>query len=414
MPHPVSFTPPARDLNSEPSRPVRRRHVLFVPGYDPEAEGRYRMLLVRELLRYAKRFGFSERGITPVEKRSDPPSLAWTVTAARDEWRTETKFELLRWDDIVERDFKRSLPVAILALFGGVLYSIASGGMTKFWRLSWKFGGVIIYPPIMVLVSLAVSLGVGTLLQKLLWALFPLPPILEWPVILATAFATFRATYPLGEKWFVWHLMHDWVFNWQHGTGFRPDYEERVDAFASRLVAVAALAEADEVLVVGHSSGAVMAMEVMARALEQDRMLGERGAAVSLLTLGSCLPLVAINPRAHRCRDGIARIVGSPSVLWVEYQAPQDWLNFAGFNPIRDLGLGGAPETLFNPVVRSARFKDIVEPKTYDSMRFKPFRMHFQFLMSNDRAGEYDYIMIIVGPLTLSERVRAATSPPEV
>ena len=388
--------------------------MLYVPGYDPEAETRYRMLFVRELIRYAKRFGFSERGITQVEKRHDPPSLAWTVTAARDDWRTTTEFEVLRWDDIVHRDFKRPLPIAMATLFGALLYTIVTGMMTTFWRLSWKFGGVIVYPPIMVLVSLGVGLGAGFLVQKLAWALVAAPDILTWPVILAVAYLVFKATYPLGEKWFVWHLLHDWLFNWQHGTGLRPDYEDRVDLFAARLVAIAHAAEADEILVVGHSSGAVMAVEVMARALERDPTVGKRGAALGLLTLGSCLPLVAVNPRASQCRNGIARIVSTSSVLWVEYQAPQDWLNFAGFNPIRDLKLGGPPETLFNPVIRSARFKDIVAPRTYESMLYKPFRMHFQFLMANDNAGEYDYIMIIVGPLPLSERVKEPFSCPEV
>jgi hypothetical protein len=32
--------------------------------------------------------------------------------------------------------------------------------------------------------------------------------------------------------------------------------------------------------------------------------------------------------------------------------------------------------------------------------------MHFQFLMANDRPGEFDYVMMIVGPHSLLARVQ--------
>jgi len=285
--------------------------------------------------------------------------------------------------------------------------------MVRIWRLDWKFGGVTIYPAVMILVSLGVSLAAGWAIVALLSLVVPVQGWLGWLLSLAVALGVFQLARPLGDRWFVWHLTQDWVFNCQHGAGLRADYLARVDLFAARLVEVARADEADEVLVVGHSSGAVMAVEVMARALERDPALGRGSAQVALLTMGSCLPLVAFNPRATGCREGIARIVGAPSVLWAEYQAPQDWLNASGFNPVRDLKLGLEPAASFNPVIRSPRFREIVSRKTYESIVFKPFRMHFQFLMANDVAGEYDYIMMVAGPLSLAERLaQGETSGP--
>jgi pimeloyl-ACP methyl ester carboxylesterase len=364
------------------------------------------MLFVREMLRYAKRFGLTERKITPVQALPDLPGLTWTVTAAKGPWRTQTEFEVLRWDDIVRRDFARPIPVAVILLFTALFYSIAVGGLFRFWRLNWKFGGVIVYPPIMIAALVALGAAFGWATAALIGLLTPVAGLLRLLIIISVAALVFRAGYPLGRRWFVWHLLHDWVFNWEHGMGWRADYESRVDRFASRLVEVAKAGQADEILVVGHSSGAVMAVEIVARALEQEPELDGHGSSVALLTLGSCLPLVALNPRAKRCRDGIESIVRTPHVLWVDYQAPQDWLNFAGFNPVRHMPLGVSEAAAQNPVIRSARFKDIVAPKTYESILFKPFRMHFQFLMGSDRLGEYDYIMMIAGPVRLDDRVR--------
>lgn len=401
----LSYTPPGRAAGPQ-AGPVRRRHVLYVPGYDPEAESRSRMLFVREFLRHAKRFGLAERAVAPVERVADLPGTRWQVRAAGADWATDTTFEVLRWDDIVQRDFARPVATRVALLLVGFLDSLVSGVMIRFFRLNWKFGGVILYPFLMICLLGVVGLGLGLGVARLLGALVNLPGWAGLAVVLALAAATFAAVSPLFERWFVWHLLHDWVFNWQHGNGKRADYEARVDRFAAHLARVARTSDSDEILVVGHSSGSVMAVEIVARALERDPELGARRPAVALLTIGSCLPLVALNPRARRCRDGIARILTSAAVLWVEYQAPQDWLNFSGFNPVRDLGLGVPEADCANPVIRSARFRETMDPATYRAILYRPFRMHFQFLMANARPGEYDYPMIVAGPLPLSERVR--------
>ena len=57
----ISYTPP--DLADPIPGPVARRHIFYVPGYDPEGRTRYRLLFVRELTRYAKRFGEPKREI---------------------------------------------------------------------------------------------------------------------------------------------------------------------------------------------------------------------------------------------------------------------------------------------------------------------------------------------------------------
>ena len=60
---------------------------------------------------------------------------------------------------------------------------------------------------------------------------------------------------------------------------------------------------------------------------------------------------------------------------------------------------------LFLEGVRSAKFTEIVDPQTYKSIRLRPFRMHFQFLMANDRAGVFDIFALTLGPKSLRDRV---------
>ncbi|GAB6842721.1 hypothetical protein HNR00_003208 [Methylorubrum rhodinum] len=430
MSKPVSHTPPGVP-EPRPGR-VGRRHVFYLPGYDPEARSRYRLLFVRELTRYAKVFGQGKREIGRAEAgpllgenpgqdlnhdpRGEPLVQAWRVAAHPRTEGAETTYEVLLWDDLVARDFARSKFVSSVLLLAGTAHAIAAGKLVTFYRLHWKYGNVILYPFVMLLMLAAAAGAVAYAVHGALGeggALgLSLPAPVTVPAGLLAGLALLAAMEAALNRIFFWQLLNDWVFNWQHGQGWRTDYERRLDAFADHALARVAAFEAaspppDEILIVGHSSGALTAVELAARLITRHSRLGEaEGPSLGLVTLGSGLPLVALQPRARRLRAEIASLVTCRRLVWVDYGAPQDWMNFPGFNPAADLDLGlGADAVVANPVIRSARFRDIISPETYRRVRFRPFRMHFQFLMSNDRPGEYDFFDMTLGPRRLLDRV---------
>jgi hypothetical protein len=155
-----------------------------------------------------------------------------------------------------------------------------------------------------------------------------------------------------------------------------------------------------------------MAVELAARLLALDDQIGTDGRPLSLLTLGSSLPIVALQPRARATRAAVEQLVKSQRLVWVDYQAPQDWMNFPGFNPIRDLSLGLHEAETINPIIRSAKFSEIIDAKTYRQIRLRPFRMHFQFLMANDHAGVFDIFALSLGSRRLRDRVLQDDSTP--
>jgi len=53
----------------------------------------------------------------------------------------------------------------------------------------------------------------------------------------------------------------------------------------------------------------------------------------------------------------------------------------------------------------SVRFREIIKPEHYNLFRWKFFRVHFQFVMANERPHAYDFFMIVCGPIPLSERM---------
>ncbi len=249
----------------------------------------------------------------------------------------------------------------------------------------------------LILAALAGLLGTGVAHLLAGW----LPGLAAGAIGLIAAIGLVLAAIPLLDRIFLRQLINDWVFNWQHSIGRRRDYEARLELFADHVSRVYEAGGVDEVLIVGHSSGALTAVEVAARVLERGAPEGPR---LSLLTLGSGLPLVAVHRRAEQPRADVMRLVGSDRLVWVDYQAPQDWMNFPGFNPARDLD--ERPEgAVRNPLIRSTKFREIIVPEVYRRISFRPFRMHFQFLMANDLPGEYDFFALTLGPQPLRDRV---------
>jgi pimeloyl-ACP methyl ester carboxylesterase len=223
-------------------------------------------------------------------------------------------------------------------------------------------------------------------------------------IVLAAGLAW--AAQPWLRKAYVYHVLDDWIFHWQDTLGRRPDFDARLDRFGRHLAAAARDSSVEEILVVGHSTGAIVAIECVARALARDPKLGRHGPGLALLTIGARVPISALWSSARRLREAIARVATEPSLLWVEYQAPQDPFHAFRFDPVRDLQLDLGARARANPVIRSARFKQTLLPHTYRRLRLQFFRLHFQFLMANERPGECDYLMIACGPVSLADRIR--------
>ena len=69
------------------------------------------------------------------------------------------------------------------------------------------------------------------------------------------------------------------------------------------------------------------------------------------------------------------------------------------------VGENDVGEARRNPRIVPVRFRDIIRPEHYDKFRWQFFRVHFQFVMANERPNIYDFYMIACGPVPLRERM---------
>jgi hypothetical protein len=88
-------------------------------------------------------------------------------------------------------------------------------------------------------------------------------------------------------------LFDDWIFSREYIRCGNSEIEQRLDRLATELVAAARNFAADEILVIGHSLGAVLAVDLLDRALKLDPALGRNKIPVTFLSVGSSILKVA-------------------------------------------------------------------------------------------------------------------------
>lgn len=400
---------------------VRRRLIIYVQGYDPRGLAEYYRMFRREYRDTCALYGLSGKVGKPA---NDPDRFitTWDATTGGQDledkaWQVDTRYMFLRWEDIIRRDFARPPWWKILAMYRALSIAILNGVVARILHAHWRFGCFILYP--MVLMTLWIAMGgiVGLATAKIAGTLGA-PAWLGVILGAGAGFSAFAAALRLTEpQTYILYLCDDVASTYQFAHRQRPDWEERMEVFAGYVVDAVRNSDADEVVIVGHSSGSFLAVDVLDRALTRDPNLGKRGPKVRLLTIGANLPIIGFHRAAQWFRDKIARLAVARDIDWIDYQSRHDVMNFWPFDPVADHGLK-LGEARRNPRVVAISFRDLWIPGNFGRRRWRFFQAHFQFLLANERLGAaYDYYLICCGPFDLAtraaepERMIAAMAP---
>ncbi len=396
---------------------VARRHVFYIPGFDPVPPRATRERYRREAARQAALSGYDiAQGKAPEGAR-----FGWGVTARIEGAEVTTGLEVLYWADIVQAGMKGGIFTTYLALVRTAWAYIGSGALFRLMRL--RKGPVIaaLYPVVVLLLQALVAAGLGFVgFYLFLFATERLMALIEGEAWLFQSYFGPRVWFgllvvaPLSAwvflRWcarrdqlYAWYLMKDYAFSSRLNGAYPPEQEARMAQFVERIAAALA-SDVDEVLVVGHSSGAYIAVSVLSDLIRAGRVPPD-GPTLSLLTLGHVVPMVSFLPRATRLRADLAYI-STQNVAWVDVTAPGDGCAFALCDPVAVSGV--APPDKRWPLVISAAFTQTLTPKTQAALRWRLFELHFQYLNAFDnlpgRPDDYDYFRITAGPLTLGTR----------
>lgn len=378
---------------------VRTRRVFYIPGYDPIHPRRYRELYRTESAAQAQISGYE---IAQTPKQGKGP-YGWHVQATIDGVAVSADVDVLLWSDIVRDSMETSVPATYLQLVRTAWTYITSGALR---RLMWMRKGPVIaalYPVGMLLVQLLIAFIAAATLA---WAgrslLGDIGGALGWMLGLAVMWLILNWFKRKDGRFFAYYLMHDYAFSARWRGANPPSLEGRMNEFGD-IIAQALTEDVDEVLVVGHSSGAHLAVSILADLLRTGRVPSQ-GPSLGFLSLGQVVPMMSFLPDAYRLRADLAYLSIQDGIAWVDVTAPGDGCAFALCDPVAVSGV--QTDASKWPLVISAAFTQSLSPETWKALRWRFFRLHFQYLCAFDRPKDYDYFQITAGPMTLADRYR--------
>lgn len=328
--------------SAAPCSAIQTRRVFYIPGFDPMPARAY-----RERYRRQSRIQAAHSGhVIAISPRRAEDDFGWRVTATIAEQKVVTDVTVLIWADIVRSSMQLGILATYRALLATAWTYLASGALFRLMRL--RKGPIIaaLYPVIVLIVQavLASGLGYGTYHATLAlggllgdWGRFGALLTGAASAMGAVVWLTFLRWCQRRDHLLAWYLMHDYAFSAQAKGAYPPAQEARMVAFAE-VIAAALATDTDEVLIVGHSSGAILAISVLADLVRTGRVPSE-GPHLSLLTLGHVVPMVSFLPEAHRLRADLAYLSASPTLAWVDVTAPGDGCSFALCDPVAVSGV---------------------------------------------------------------------------
>ena len=374
-----------------------RRRVFYIPGYDPFHPRRYRELYRKEGAAQAAISGYA----LDLKPKRTGGTYGWRVLTEIDGAQATADIEVLVWSDIVKASMTGGIAATYAQLVRTAWSYLGSGALFRLARL--RKGPVIaaLYPIVMLTMQLLVCVlagwGVGAAVA---WVVPGLAGVaLGWIAAVAVVVLGLRFFRRQDSRFFAYYLMQDYAFSAALGGANPPALEARMAQFRAT-IARAMAEDWDEVLVVGHSSGAHMGVSILADLIRGG--LPARRPALGFLTLGQVVPMVSFLPGAARLRGDLHYLSARGEVTWVDVTAPGDGCAFALCDPVSVTGV--APPDKRWPLVMSAAFTQTLSPERWRELRWRFFRLHFQYLCAFDRPRDYDYFRITGGVVTLADR----------
>lgn len=379
---------------------VRRRTVFFIGGYDPRGPA-FHYGLYSE---HAPRQGRISGTAFDVGPRRNQGHLVsrWAVAAEHDGERVETDYWLLRWDDLVRARWKQKTTVQMVDIFRRItafaragLYPILIGQAKPVLAAGFfPVAALALYTLVVTAAVAGLSAGAFHLAKPGVWA-WALT-VLPWLALAAAFFA--------GWRWLDRQLALSWLnrcFGSLQDSARDPSADEaRCDTFARMIDEAVTADPPDEVMIIGHSLGALHAVRTTARLLALDETLGRGPTRLSLLTLGQTFAVYTPLSDDRNFRRDLAKVAASDRLAWLDETSPADPVSSCGLDPLNGLEVPGR----LWPVRRSPRFHLLVSPAAYRRLKLSPFDFHFQYLKSGEIAGDYDFFRITAGPdLLLAE-----------
>lgn len=347
-------------LRQSKGPPPVQRDVFFVHGFEKRTARHHRLWQRREAARWSHVTG-RVLHVGPMEAQ-EPGYARWTLTSDAG----RIRFHLFDWSDLIAQRMATPWYAVVLGSLKRLGGAVRSGHFGKVRRRDaalWVLQMVGFGP---IVASLA--LAIAAVLSGSVWV---------GGVAILAAFGT-CASIAAGPRSPVRYVLD---IAWGARRLALRDHaklEARRAAFAARIAGAEG-----EVIVVGHSLGAAIALGVLPDKPSPD---------TTLLTVGQSIPLVALQDEALWAQEALRRV----DCPWIDVSAGRDVLGFDGFD---------ASQT-GRAVCYGARFGRAFAPERLKALRWRGYGMHLLYFAAPQTAGlAWDWFGLLTDEARPAERM---------
>lgn len=380
---------------SSKSDRIKTRRIHYFSGFDPRGAGYYHRLYKDQAEKQFLINNFRPC-VGPRERRNNLVS-AWSISGNWSGESTLTDYQFMHWDDLVRENWERNSWKLWIKGFYPWLKLFTCGYWMRVRSASKSAANSGAFPAALLMVLLLLAVTVGVAAGYVVAAFFS---VAGWACFLISAIVTglvlkggFAIAEKLGGHWILRTIL--FVYDW--GLGNQKQLDRRLEQFVDHVIAEQRRNPVDEVLLVGHSIGTLIAVDVSARLSTKYT----NPDCFKLLTLGHCIPILSLLPEAEKFREALGVLAEIQSIPWIDVTIPPDPLCFYGIDPV-ELSLSSASNRQ-GPVLAVARVFRMFSSKTYKKLRWNKLRLHFQYLMASELPADYDYFLTTAGPMSIDQ-----------
>jgi hypothetical protein len=372
--------------------PVKKRKVFYVMGFDPRGTNFYHTQLKREA-RISERRGFSTLRVGQLDAISMHGDECQCQSSLNGH-NLEISYEFLSITDIVTNYFNLPLAQRIFQAIRLFYQGIMSGFFVKQFLHAPTFALFTLYPFVMLALGLVFGVLAGIVANEVSNNL-----IVATAIFLLTLIGSMGLLIRNENRFYVFYLLGDFLFSCTAITTTQATLQDRLDSFATHIANILRESNEDEeILIVGHSSGALLAIQVAASIIRLSPPEPVR--RFSLLTLGNQASLVYFQG-TDRFRNDITQLVDAAELTWHDVFAPQDVISSGRFDLIKHLKQVRPESSGYH--LSSARLKEALTPTTYRKIRHSFLKLHMQYLRASETGHGFNYFSMLESPSRLGE-----------
>jgi hypothetical protein len=305
------------------------------------------------------------------------PTVSFDMATQGAGWRVNSEIVIYGLDRLNKLYDDRPWPLRLLIGFRSICELFLLGAAFGYLRDGWRLFPFSLVAAAFALMVIAVMPPLRGETLHLLWSV---PVAIFGACVLCV----------LGKRMHVPLMMDLWALTVDVARNRRPKVDEFLAHVAEDLVKRITTSTAEEIIVVGHSFGAVPAVIALA---DPRVMITAQTQPTGLLAAGSYLLAVAHHPSAKALREATRRVLRGP-IAWLEAQSHTDPINFFRTNPADALSVHVGKR----PSIVEVRFKQQLTPESYQLIRGDFFRTHRQFVFGVEKRSHYALFAIIGGP----------------